>query len=485
MTTATPYGDTRMLIGGELCAAATGEWLTSINPATEEVLGRAPAGGSEDIDRAVTAASGAWSAWAALDVEERGRHLHELADRLGERADHLLELEIRDTGNTRGKMQSDVNSAIRQLRYYAGLGLEMKGESVPGDEGRLHFSVREPYGVVGRIVPFNHPVQFSASKLAAPLMAGNAVVMKPPEQSPLSAGVLAEICADVFPAGVVNIVTGDRRAGEALTRHPDVRRLALIGSPQTGMAIQRAAAEVSVKHVSLELGGKNPLIMFPDADLDAATAAAVAGMNFGHQGQSCGSTSRLFLHDDIHDDVLDRVVSHVESLRLGDPADPQTQMGAINSLAQYEKVRSYVQAGLEDGAKLVAGGSRPEGDQFTRGYWLRPTVFADVTPEMRIFQEEIFGPVLSVIRWRDVDDVIAMANATEYGLTASVWTQDITTAFRAVRRLDAGYCWINGVSRHFPGVSFGGRKNSGVGTEEGLDELLSYTQTKMINVLLG
>ena len=481
----TEYGDRLMLIDGQLLPSESGEWIESVNPATEAPLGRVPAASARDVDAAVAAAQRAWPAWAALPVEERATYLQRLAARLEERSAELLELEIKDTGNTHGKMKSDVGSAVRMLRYYAGLGLELKGESIPGTPGNLHFSIRQPYGVVARIVPFNHPIQFAASKMAAPLMAGNAVIIKPSEQSPLSASILAELCAEVFPPGVAGILTGyGATAGDALVRHPGIRRIAFIGSPATGMAIQRSAAEVAVKSITLELGGKNPMIVFPDADVARATQAAVSGMNFGHQGQSCGSTSRLFLHDSLYDATLKDIVERVDALRVGDPLDPASEMGAINSREQYEKVQYYVRAGQEDGARLVAGGVRPGGEKFERGYWLRPTVFADVTPDMRIFREEIFGPVLSVVRWSSFDDVIAMANSTEYGLTAAIWTENITTAFDTARRIESGYIWINGASRHFPGVPFGGMKNSGLGTEEGLEELLSYTESKMINVIL-
>jgi acyl-CoA reductase-like NAD-dependent aldehyde dehydrogenase len=369
------------------------------------------------------------------------------------------------------------------LRYYAGLGLELKGETIPAPNN-IHFTLREPYGVVGRIIPFNHPLQFAASKMAAPLMAANAVVMKPSEQSPLTATVLSEICAELFPPGVVNILTGFADAGIALTKHPKVRRLALIGSAQTGMAMQRAGAETAVKHITLELGGKNPSIVFPDADVARVVEATMSGMNFGHQGQSCGSLSRLFLHESLYDSVLPEVVKRVEALRVGDPLDPQTQMGAMNSKPQYEKVLHYIRAGQEDGARLAAGGRKPQGEIFNKGFWVRPTVFAEVTPKMRIFREEIFGPVLSVIRWSDVDDVIEMANSTQYGLTAAIWTRDVKTAFQTARRIQAGYISINGRPGHFPGVSFGGVKDSGLGTEEGFDELLSYTVPKVINIIL-
>jgi acyl-CoA reductase-like NAD-dependent aldehyde dehydrogenase len=283
---------------------------------------------------------------------------------------------------------------------------------------------------------------------------------------------------------VVNIVTGDGpTVGDALVRHPRVKRIAFTGSAETGMLIQRAAAEVAVKHVTLELGGKNPMIVFPDADLDKAIPAAVAGMNFAWQGQSCGSTSRLFVHDTLYDRVLAGVIERVRALRIGMPLDPDSQVGPMNNKEQLDKAVKYIALGVEEGARLVAGGKRPAGETFEKGYWIEPAVFADVTMDMRIANEEIFGPVLSVIRWTDVDEVIAMANATEYGLTASIWTRNMDAALTAARRVESGYVWINGSSRHYRSMPFGGMKNSGIGREEGIEELLSYTETKAIHIL--
>lgn len=481
----TRQGDLPMLIGGQKVASESGQWLESVNPATEEVIGRVPRGTAGDVLRAVTAAEEAQPAWAALPMETRAAYLHRLAEALARRGEEILRVEVMDTGNTIYKMRGDVAKAIEQIRYFAGLGYELKGQTVPATPDNLHLTVREPYGVVGRIIPFNHPIMFAASRMAAPLMAGNTIVEKPSEQSPLSAAILAEIAAEIMPPGVVNIVTGfGAEAGEALVRDSRVKRIAFIGSVRTGMAIQRSAAEVAVKHVTLELGGKNPMIVFPDADYDKAVAAAVGGMNFAWQGQSCGSTSRLFLHDSLHDRFLADLVDRVSGLRLGDPLSEESRMGPINSQAQYDKVLHYVQAGREDGARLMTGGRRPAGEEFERGYWVEPTVFADVAPEMRVAREEIFGPVLSVFRWSDLDRVIETANAVEYGLTAAVWTRDLSTAVRTARRLRSGYVWVNGVSVHYPGVPFGGFKNSGTGREEGLDELLSYTEEKSIHILL-
>jgi len=480
-----PDNKRAMLIDGELTAAAGGQWLESLNPATEEIIGQVPAGAAVDIERAARAASAAAPAWHGLGIEGRAACLREYARRIEAAAEALLEAEVADTGNTLAALRGDVHAASWGLNYYAGLGYELKGESIPATTpDNLHITLREPYGIVGRIVPFNHPVMFATARTAAALIAGNAVIVKPPETSSLSATLLAEIARDVFPRGVMNIVTGTgRAAGEAIARHPDIKRIAFIGSPQTARQIQRSAAEVCVKHISLELGGKNPLIVFPDADVDGALDAAVRGMNFLWQGQSCGSTSRLLVHDSLYERFVEGVAERVGRIRIGDPRAADSTMGPVNSRGQHDKVLGYIEAARQDGARLVAGGRRPAGSAFARGYWVEPTVFADVTPGMRIAQEEVFGPILSIMRWSDAAQAIDMANGIEYGLTASVWTRDLGTAMRTVRRLQAGYIWVNGVGTHYKGVPFGGYKNSGVGREEGIEEMLSYTETKAVNIV--
>ena len=379
-----------------------------------------------------------------------------------------------DTGNTISKMRADVATAGDTLDYYSGLHTEIKGETIPASAKNLHITIREPYGVVGRIIPFNHPIKFAANALAAPLMAGNCVVLKPPETSPLSATMLGEICREVLPAGVVNIVTGTGLpTGDAIARHPKVKRVAFTGSVPTGRAIQRAAAEGGVKHVTLELGRQEPADRIPRhgpgqgrADRGRRHELRLAGpelrLDQPAAAARVAATSRCWSAWSIA----------WQSLKLGDPLDDKSQMGPINSKRHYERVISMVQSGVSDGAKLMTGGKRPPGSDFTRGYWLEPTVFADVNPGMRIAKEEIFGPVLSVFTWKDEAEALELANATEYGLTASIFTNDIKTAFRVARAVKSGYVWINGASGHFYGTPFGGFKNSGLGREEGIDELL-------------
>lgn len=474
-----------MLIGGKFVESASGAWRDTINPANEELIGRVPEGNAEDIEAAYDVAKAAQPAWAALDMAERANYLNRLGDAIAARTEELARLEAIDTGNTIGKMVADVEKAVERIRLAAGLGLELKGETIPSTSAGLHFTLRTPYGVVGRIIPFNHPFGFAASRLASAIIPGNTIIIKPCETSPLSACVLGEIVNDVLPAGVVNIVTGGPAAGEAIVRHPKIKRIAFIGHAGTGMAIQRAAAEVAVKHVSLELGGKNPMIICPDADLDKAGAAAVRGMNFAWQGQSCGSTSRLMLHEDVYDTVLPMVLDRISKMKAGDPLDPASSMGPMNSKMQYDKTMEYIEIAKKDGATLRAGGKRPTGSKFDKGFWVEPTVFTDVTMDMRIAKEEVFGPVLSVLKWRDIDEVIGMANDVDYGLTASIWTRDLELAMRFVKEVEAGYIWVNGTGTHFRNVPHGGFKNSGTGREEGLDELLSYTEVKAVNIITG
>jgi acyl-CoA reductase-like NAD-dependent aldehyde dehydrogenase len=479
------FGDRPMFIGGAFVGSSAGEWITSVNPATEEPIGRVPAGSSEDVALAVTAAAKAQPAWNAKSIWERGLLLRKVAAGFRARAQEILTLEATDTGNTIAKLRADIEIAAGYLEYFSGLASEMKGDTVPASAQGIHFTLREPYGVVARIVPFNHPFMFAGAHLAAPLTAGNTVVVKTPETSPLSGHILAQVCQEVLPPGVVNIVSGfGLPVGDALVRHPLVRRIGFTGSVATGLAIQRAAAESAVKHVSLELGGKNPLVVFPDADIEKAVEACVAGMNFSWAGQSCGSTSRLLVHESHYKRAVEILHQRVAALKLGDPLDPSSEMGPVNSAAHHARVMNFIDSARREGATLVTGGGRPQGEQFRRGYWIAPTVFSGVTPDMTVAREEIFGPVVTVTKWRTAEDAVAIANATAYGLTAAIFTNDITQALTMAKRIEAGVVTINGSTMHFVGLPFGGVKNSGLGGEEALEELLSYTQSKSVHLLL-
>jgi betaine-aldehyde dehydrogenase len=380
-------------------------------------------------------------------------------------------------------MRVDVEMAATQLDYFAGLGAELKGETIPAGSQTFSFTLREPFGVVGRIIPFNHPIMFAASRVAAPLVAGNTMILKPAEQTPLSALEMAHDAMEIFPPGVLNILSGDGPgAGAALVRHPAVRRIAFTGSAEVGREIMRAASD-GLKTISLELGGKNPMIVFPDADLDRAVASAVSGMNYTWcQGQSCGSTSRLFLHTEIHDAFLANLVEKVKRVHIGLPTDDATEMGCLVSRQQFDKVMSYIELGKKEGARLLTGGGRPANPSLQAGLFIEPTIFDGVDYRTRLAQEEIFGPVQCVIPWRDPEELIRMVNGIQYGLTASIWTRDFPTAYRIASQIEAGYLWINDSSKHFLGVPFGGYKQSGLGREECLSDLLSYTQVKSVNV---
>jgi betaine-aldehyde dehydrogenase len=485
MTTTTEL-DRHILIGGALRLAASGAWLDATSPATGELIGRFPRCGPEDVDLAVAAATAALPGWRLLQSMERAGYLRRIAAIVAEHGEELALLDARDNGSTLTMMRGDVQHAVEQTEYFAGLALELRGETLPSARGRLNYTLRQPFGVVARIIPFNHPLMFAVAKIAAPLLAGNTVVLKPSEHTSLSALRLGELLAEVLPAGVLNVVTGfGDEAGEALVTHPGVRRIAFIGSVTNGRLIQERAAASGVKTVSLELGGKNPLVVLPDADLDLALDGAQRGMNFSWQGQSCGSTSRLLVHRDIHDEFVGRLAERIGSLRPGLPEDPASDTGAIVNRGQYEKVESYIAIGREEGAELLVGGTRPEDPELADGLFLRPALFDRVDPDSRLAQEEIFGPVLAVLSFADLDEAIRIANGVAFGLTASIYTRDLGSAHRFAEEVEAGYVWVNESSRHLLGAAFGGYKDSGIGREEGFSELESYTQAKNVHVRFG
>ena len=460
-----------------------GGYLDTFNPATGESLGPAAEANSADVDAAVRAAQQGFAIWRGMKPLERAGLLKKVAQVLRDNAFELALLDAANCGNPIIEMQRDALIAAAQIDYYAGLATEVKGETLPMGEGILNYTLREPYGVCARIVAYNHPIMFTAAKMAPPLIAGNAVIMKPPYQAPLSSYRMMELIDGILPQGVLNILSGGIECGQALVNHPDVPRLALIGSVPTGRAIARAGAE-RLKHVTLELGGKNACIIYPDADMAKAIPAAVNGMNFTWCGQSCGSTSRLFVHESIHDQVVEGMLKAIRHYQPGIPTDMATTMGCIVSQQQHEKIMSYIALGQQEGATLAYGGQRPSDPALAKGWFVQPTVFTNVTQKMRLANEEIFGPVLSVIKWRDEAEMIEQVNAVEYGLTASIWTQNLATAHRTAARVQAGFVWVNHVGSHFIGASFGGYKQSGIGREEGFDELLTYTQHKNVHVVL-
>jgi betaine-aldehyde dehydrogenase len=460
-----------------------GGYLDTLNPATGQSLGRCAEANAADVDAAVQAARQGFETWRRMKPLERGALMKQVAAVIRSHADELAMIDALNGGNPVREMRSDAVVAAAGIDYCAGLVTEVKGETIPMGEGIVNLSLREPYGVVGRIVAYNHPLMFVAAKMGAPLATGNAVIIKPPYQAPLSAYRMMELIDGILPPGVVNIVTAGREGSEALVAHPDVPRLSLIGSVATGRAIARSAAD-RLKHVTLELGGKNACVIYPDADIAKAANGAVDGMNFTWCGQSCGSTSRLFVHESVHDEVMAIVLERIRHYRPGIPTDMATTMGAVISQAQLDKVLGYIEVAKNEGATLAHGGKRPSDPQLAGGYFVEPTVFTDVTQAMRIANEEVFGPVLSVIRWRDEETMFREVNAVEYGLTGSVWTTSLATAHRAAARIEAGFVWVNRVGAHFLGTSFGGYKQSGIGREESMEELLSFTQSKNVHIVL-
>jgi betaine-aldehyde dehydrogenase len=459
-----------------------GRFIESINPGTGQSLGKVADSGADDIDAAVAAAKVAFTEWRRVLPLERAKILRRIADILRQNANDLAMIDAADCGNPVKEMVSDAMIAAAQMEFFAGFVTEMKGASIPMGLDVINFSVREPLGVVGRIIPFNHPLMFCAGKSAAPLAAGNTVVVKPPEQAPLSSLRLAELIGGLLPPGTFNVVPGGQEAGRRLASHPDVAMIALIGSVPTGRAVMKAASD-TVKRTMLELGGKNALIAYNDADPDEVAAAVIGGMNFTWCGQSCGSTSRAFIHEAIYDAVVAKVKEKIRYYKPGIPTDPATTMGAIVSKRQFDRVMTFIESAKNEGAEVIAGGGPPADPVLKNGFFIEPTVFA-VTEKNRIAREEIFGPVLGVFKWRNEAKMVAIVNAVEYGLTASIWTNDLNTAHRTALAVQAGYVWINEVSKHFLGAPFGGFKQSGLGREECFEEMLSFTQEKNIHIRL-
>ncbi len=475
--------DWKLLIGGELRAAEGGRTFADIDPFAVELLAQVPDASSKDVDDAVAAAAAALPAWRRTTALERAALVYAFADVVLQHGEELAHLDAIDTGSPISNARFDVTTAVEQIRMYANFALEMKGQTIPASAG-LHYTIRQPVGVVAKIFPYNHPLMFGC-RVAAPLVAGNTCVVKPPEAAPLSMLRLGELLRDVFPAGVLNVIVGNGPAvPDRLVRAPEVRRIGFIGSEPTGRAIQRAAAESGVKQVTLELGGKNAMVVFDDADLDAAALGAVNGMNYTWSGQSCGSNSRVLVQRSVYETMTEKIAGIVRARTIGDPLDDRSMQGTMINQAQFDKSMRYIDIAKEEGARVVVGGGRPEGGQYERGLFVAATVLADVAPESTVGQQEIFGPVMSLIPFDTEADAIRIANGVEYGLTASVWTKDLGRAHRVARDFEAGYVWVNTSSVHFPGTPYGGVKKSGVGgKEECLEELLSYTEEKVVNVV--
>jgi phenylacetaldehyde dehydrogenase len=473
----------KLLINGKWVDAASGKTFATYNPATGEVLANVAAGDKEDIDRAVKAARAAFETglWSKISPSERGRLLWKLADLLEKHTEEFAQLESLDNGKPlKVARAADVPLAVDHFRYYAGWATKIEGNTISlglAKQGKFHaYTVREPVGVAGQIIPWNFPLLMAAWKLAPALSVGCTVILKPAEQTPLTALRLGELIMEAgFPEGVVNIVPGfGETAGAALAAHPDVDKIAFTGSTEVGKLIIHAAAG-NLKKVSLELGGKSPNIILDDADIDAAIPGAASAIFF-NQGQTCCAGSRLFIDKKIFDKVVDGVAQNASKIRIGQGFDPDVDMGPLVSEEQFNKVCGYLESGKQEGAKAVTGGSRSG----NRGYFVQPTVLINTTDTMKVVQEEIFGPVLTAIPFSDINEIAAKANNTEYGLAAGIWTRDIKKAHALASKLRAGTVWINCYNVFDASLPFGGYKQSGWGREMGHEVLKNYTEVKSV-----
>ncbi len=455
-----------------------------VNPATGEVIAQTPDGQAVDIDRAVAAARAGFESgvWRNADPSRKERVLWRIAELIDKYEDELCLLESRENGKTvREAHGADIQPAADAFRYYAGWIRRPHGETIPVDGPYLNYTLREPVGVVGQIVPWNYPFLLASWKVAPALACGCSIVLKPSELTPLTALRLGEICLEAgLPPGVLNIVTGyGATAGDALARHMDVDKLSFTGSVRTARLLLRASGESNLKRVSLELGGKSPNIIFADADFDAAVTSAFKAI-FNNKGEVCSAGSRLLLESRVHDQFVERLVDRARKMKVGDPLDPATDMGSLISQTQMDRVLGYIQSGVEQKARLECGGGRDTSGTNSRGFFVQPTVFTEVRPEMKIAQEEIFGPVLSVIRFDDEQHAIDIANGTIYGLVSAVWTRDISRAHWMAERIKAGSVWINTYNGFDSASPFGGYKQSGFGRDLGGYALEQYTQVKSV-----
>jgi acyl-CoA reductase-like NAD-dependent aldehyde dehydrogenase len=477
---------TENFINGEFRPASNGKTLDVINPATEESIAQVPASTKDDVDAAVQAARAAFEGpWSKLSARERGRLVYKLGERLMERADEIAKLETLHNGKPIFESrQIEIPAAAECLQYFAGWADKIHGETVPVKGNYFTYTLREPLGVCAAIVPWNFPLLLAMWKVAPALAMGNTMVLKPASQTPLTALAFGDICREVgLPPGVLNVITGSgSTVGQAIVEHPGIDKIAFTGDTSTGKGIMKSAAE-TLKKITLELGGKSANIVLADADLDAALRGATTGIFYG-KGEVCAAGSRLLVDKAIKNEFIDKLAARTKKMVPGDPLDPKTRLGAIASKGQLDRVLKYVGIAQKEGATLVAGGARADIGT-GKGYFMQPTVFADVDPSMTIAREEIFGPVLAAIEFADVDEAIARANASEYGLAAAVWTKDIKKAHYVARKLQAGTVWINTYNIYDTAAPFGGYKQSGFGREMSVHALEHYTQVKSVWVDLN
>ena len=476
---------TKLLIDGKWIDSTSGKTFDTINPATGDVIARVAEADKPDVDKAVKAARKAFEKgpWRKMSARERGRLIYKLADLIEQNFDELAMLETLDNGKPiADSKRADVPLSIDCYRYYAGWADKIEGKTIPINGPYLCYTRHEPVGVVGQIIPWNFPMLMQAWKWGPALAAGCTIVLKPAEQTPLSALRVAELAMEAgFPDGVINVLPGfGETAGAAIAEHNDVDKVAFTGSTEVGKLVQQAAGRSNLKRVTLELGGKSPNIVFADSDMDAAIEGSFVAL-YLNQGQCCCAGSRLFVEERIHDEFVDRMLKRVKKQRVGDPFDPKTTQGPQVSQEQFDKIMGYIASGRETGAKLLTGGSRVG----KAGFFIEPTVFGNVTDEMKIAQEEIFGPVMSIIRFKDVDEVIERGNRTMYGLAAAVWTNDVKKAHRLAAELKAGTVWINCYDVFDTAAPFGGFKMSGIGRELGEYALRNYIEVKTVTAALA
>ncbi len=475
---------TQLFINNEWVDAASGRTFPTVNPATGDPLAHVAEANEEDVDRAVRAAREAFERgpWARMSAADRGRLLHRLADLIEENYDELAMLESLDNGKTVAVAKAaDLPLVLRCYRYYAGWADKIHGKTIPVEGPFFTYTRHEPVGVCGQIIPWNFPLLMQAWKLGPALACGCTVVLKPAEQTPLTALRVGELIEEAgFPPGVVNILPGyGETAGAPIARHMDVDKVAFTGSTEVGREIMAEAAKSNLKEISLELGGKSPNIVFADADMDQAVDGGHFGLFFNH-GQCCNAGSRLFVEESIYDDFVQRAVERAKRIKVGDPFDDSVEQGPQIDQQQYDKILGYIESGKQEGAKLLCGGNRL-GD---RGYFVEPTVFADVHDEMKIAREEIFGPVMSIMKFKDMDELKERANKTIYGLAAGVWTKDISKAHAIANSVKAGTVWVNCYHKFDAAAPFGGYKQSGIGRELGEYALDLYTEVKTVTVSL-
>jgi aldehyde dehydrogenase (NAD+) len=476
----------QLFINNEWRPSSSGKTMPVVNPATEEVIAEVPSADRGDVDLAVAAARAALAGpWSKLSARERGRLVRRLGERLMERADDVARLETLHNGKPISESrQIEIPAAAECFEYYGGWSDKVMGETIPVKGNHLTYTLREPVGVVAAIVPWNFPLLLAAWKIAPALACGNVVIVKPASQTPLTALALGELAIEVgFPPGVLNVVTGAGSiVGQALVEHPGIDKIAFTGDTSTGRSIMRGAAD-TLKKITLELGGKSPNIVLADADIDAAIRGATIGIFYG-KGEVCAAGSRLLVDRSIKDEFLDKLAARANKMVPGDPLDPKTRYGAISSRKQLDTVLRYIESGKTEGATLLAGGARADIGT-GKGYFVQPTVFSDVKPSMTISREEIFGPVLAAIDFADLDEAIATANDTPYGLAAGVWTRDIKKAHYVARQLQAGTVWVNTYNVYDTAAPFGGYKQSGFGREMSAHALEHYTQVKSVWVDLS